>query len=294
MEWVATPPGGARPRRKPRPRRPYAGPPSYPVIPRWGLPPVVWRWPLALPTRTPVDPVERTAALARTATLVLWCTAVLAGAAALAEGWRYVLLVRSLSTALSKPVLMVSDALVTTTGVLTWLLGLAAGVVVVLWALRARGAAADCANARNARPDWQFVAGVLVPGWNLFVPGSVLAEIEHTVLAAEGTRELGARPRPSGLVRAWWAAWVVNLLLGWTTLLWSMRSGVQALADGVLLHVWTDLAIVVLAVLTLRVVRTLTRLLTPVDPTGIPRRRVRAVRGAPALQRAERDEHSPR
>lgn len=294
MEWVATPPGGLRPRRRPRQRRPYSGPPAYPAIPRWGLPPVSWRWPLALPTRTPVDPVERSAALARTATAVLWLTVVVAGAAALAEGWRYALLVRSLSTALSKPMLVVSDALVTTTGLLTWLLGLLAGLVVVLWGLRAREAAAARADVRHARPDWQFVAGVLVPGWNLFVPGSVLAEIEHTVLVAEGTRELGARPRPSGLVRAWWAAWVVSLLLGWTTLLWSFRDGVQALADGVLLHVWTNLAIVVLAVLTLRVVGDLTRLLVPVDPTDVRRLRVRAVRGAPAPDRAERDANSPR
>lgn len=294
MVWVATPPGGARP---PRPRaapRPYTGPPSYPAIPHWGFPLVSWRWPLAVSTRPQADPVERVAALGATASPALWVTAISAGVAAIAECLRYVLLLLSINTALPTTMLVISDALVITAGFMTLLVGALSGVVVVLWGLRARNAADARVGVRSARPDWQFIAGVLVPGWNLFVPGSVLAEVEHTVLVGENARQLGSRPNPSRLVRLWWACWVLSLLLGWTTFLWSFLGGVQAQANGVVLHIWTNLAVVALAVLTVRVVNYLTRLLRPVDPTEVRRWRVLDVRDAPPPRRAERPSASPR
>lgn len=287
-EWVATPPGPARPRRRARRSRPYTGPPSYPAVPRWGFPQLAWRWPLALPNAQRVDPVERLHARCATAVATLWLTAGLAVVASLAEVWRYVLLLRSRSEALPRTSLAVSDALVATTGVMTWLFGLLSGVVVVLWALRARAFAHERAGVRPARPDWQFLTGVLVPGLNLFVPGSVLAELEHTALLAEGARDVGTRPSPSRMVRFWWAAWVAGLLFGWGTFLWGFRGGVQAMADGVVLHAITDAVVVALAVVTVVVVRRLTRLLTPVDTASIQRERVVAVRGAPKLSRAPR------
>ncbi|CAL99477.1 uncharacterized protein DUF4328 [Saccharopolyspora erythraea NRRL 2338] len=285
---MATPPGGARPRAVRRQARPYAGPPAYPAVPRWGFPALAWRWPLALPTGPAVDPVRRVAALYATATSTLWIIAGMGGLTAVAELWRYVLLLRSRGEALPATTLAVSDALVVTTGVLTLVLGALAGVVVVLWALRAREAATERIGVRSARSDAQFVLGVLVPGLNLVVAGSSLSELEHAVLVGEGARERGARPRPSRLVLVWWAAWVASLLLGWTAFLWGFRSGTQALADGVVLHVWTNIAVVVLAVVTIRVVRYLTTLLVPADPTELPHLRVLGLRDAPAPPRPPR------
>ena len=294
VEWVATPPGGGRPARREAPPRPYTGPPSYPVPPRWGFPPLGWRWPLALPTRYRADPVERVLSLSSTAITALWGLAGVAALACGAETWRYVLLLRSREEALPALTLAISDALVATAGVLTWLVGALAGVGAVLWALRARDYAGERAGVRPARPDWRFVVGVLVPGANLVVPGCVLAELEHTVLADEGARDLDARPSPSRLVRAWWATWVVSLLLSWVTFCWRFRGGVQAMADGVVLHAWTDAVAAVLAVLTLHVIKQLTRLLTPVDTTEVPHPRVLTVRGAPEPRRPERPDTVPR
>lgn len=266
---MATPPAGARPERSTRRPRRYTGPPSYSFPPRWGFPPVVWRRPLAFARRPGPDPAERMSVLAGTAVPLLWATAAVAGVAALAEVWRYVLLLLSRDEALSRGVVIASDALVGAAGGLSVPLGLASGVVVVLWALRARAAAADRTGAASARPDLQFLLGIVVPGMNLLVPGSVLAELEHAALSAEGAAD--ERPRPSRLVRAWWIAWAVALVLALITFLWGFRTGVQATADGVVLHAWNDLAVCVLAVLTVFVVRYLVRLLAPPDPSELPR-----------------------
>lgn len=288
VEWVATPPGGPRTRRRASRPEPYTGPPVYPAVPRWGFPPLGWRWPLALPAHPQADPVQRVAAWAGTAASTLWLTAGMSAVAAGAEVWRYVLLLLSRDRALSKFALDVSDALVITAGTLSWLLGAASLVFSVLWLLWARTASAEQIGVRQRRPDWQVVAGVLVPGANLAIPGSALAEVEHAVLVAGGDQELAGRPRPSRLVLAWWAAWAVSVVLGWTTLLWSFRDGVQALADGVVLHFWTDVAAVVAAVLTMRVINYLSTLIVPADPTELAHLQVVDVRGAPAPQRAER------
>ncbi|MDR7301920.1 DUF4328 domain-containing protein [Haloactinomyces albus] len=294
VEWVATPPGGVRPPRvRSAPRR-YTGPPSYSVVPRWGFPQLTWRWPLALPSRTRVDPAERVLSLSATAVSTLWVTAGLACVATIAEIWRYVLLLRSRNGALARTPLAFSDALVITAGVMTWVIGVLCGVVVVLWALRARAYAATQAGVRPARSDWQFVTGVLVPGPNLFVPGSALAELEHTVLMRDRARDPHARPRPTWLVQLWWCAWSASLLLGWITFLWGFTDGVQALANGVVLHAWTNAVMAALAIVTVYVVKYLTRLLVPVDTTEVPRLRVLGVRGAPAPPRQERPTGAPR
>lgn len=293
-EWVATPPGGARPVR-PRPRRrPYSGPPKYPAGPRWGFPLVGWRWPLAVPLRPPENSQERVRSSARNAVIALRCTAAVAGLAAGAELLRYGLLLISRTQALSRPVLVLSDLLVNLSGLGTWLLGALSGVLTVLWALRARELAARWIGVRNARSDAQVVAGVLVPGLNLVVPGSALAELEHTVLIGRGDRDRGTRPFPSVLVRVWWACWVVTVLLSWIAIAWGFRGGVQAMADGVVLHAWNDGSAAVLAVLTARVVDHLTRLLLPADPAGLRRYRVLAVRGAPPVRRRARPQDAAR
>lgn len=234
------------------------------------------------------------AALSGTAVSTLWITAVLGVLAAGVESWRYVLLLSSRSGALGRTTLAVSDALVATVGIMTWLFGLLSAVVGVLWALRARSYAHERAGLRPARPDWQVVLGTLVPGVNLFVPGSVLAELEDAALRGSGESVAGSRPVPSRLVRLWWLCWAACLLVGWSTMLWGLRDGVQALADGVLLHAFSDVLLVVLAVVSVRVVRRCTRVLVPPDPTTLRSRQVLRVRGAPVPPRAARPPHAVR
>lgn len=255
---------------------------------------MTWRWPLAVPTKPRADPAERIAALAVTAVSTLWIAAGLAATAGASEVWRYVLLLRSRDGALSRTSLSISDALVATAGIMTWLFGLLSAVVVVLWALRARIHAHERANLVPSRPDWQILAGILVPGPNLFIPGSTLAELEHSALAGAGEQVPESRPRPSRLVRLWWLTWCTSLVLGWLAILWGLRDSVQALANGVLLHLYADLAACALALLTIVVVRRFTRLLVPPDPTLLPRRHVLRVRGAPDPQRPPRPSGAPR
>ena len=125
--------------------------------------------------------------------------------------------------------------------------------------LASRAAGAH-ANIRPARPGRWIVLGWIVPVINLAVPGSTLAEIEHSALG----RPPDERPRPSRLLLAWWGQWAAGVVLGAAVLLWSLRTGVQARADGVLLHALADLLAVTTAVTTARVVTYLTRLLAPV------------------------------
>jgi hypothetical protein len=99
-----------------------------------------------------------------------------------------------------------------------------------------------------------------VPGVNLAVPGAVLAEIEHTALGLPAA----TRPRPSRLLRLWWGLWAACVVLAVAVALWSLRSGVQALADGVALHAVLDLLAAVTAGVTAQVITRLTALLAPV------------------------------
>lgn len=269
LRWVAELPPSARPT-PPAPRRgPYFGPPRYTVPPRWGFP--------ALPWPTANEPRRTTPAVAvRTLGSVLiptlWATAAVAVVAAGAEGWRYTLLLASRTEALPAGVVAASDALVSSAGLIAPVLTVLAGLLVVAWTARAMQAAADGAGVRPARSTRAVVLGWLVPGLNLTVPGSVLAEIEHAALG----RPPGTRPCPSRLLLTWWVLWVGGVLLATLVALWSLRDGVQALADGVVLHALLDLLAATTAAVTAVVVARLTRLLAPVRPA--PREVLMAVR----------------
>jgi len=89
------------------------------------------------------------------------------------------------------------------------------------------------------------------------VPGSLLAEIEHGLVE----RPAGMRPTPSRLVVRWWLLWDAGVVLWVVTLLWALRDGVQAQADGVLLHALLDLVAAGTAVVTAVLVRQFTLLL---------------------------------
>src|SRR5256714_1417253 len=192
--WVATTPPGFLPFARPRRLR-YLGPPSYASPPRWGFPPLAWRWPTSVPgtpTRAPVTQ-ERVRVASRYARSVLWVLAVLTVFAAGAEVWRYVLLVRSKTGALPRSTVNTSDALVVAGAIFSITVALFAAVLSLVWLSLARSVSAELAGHEPARPDWQVLLGLLIPGLNLVVPGAVLAELEHAVLR----RPLSKRPRPS-------------------------------------------------------------------------------------------------
>ncbi|MGD9529029.1 DUF4328 domain-containing protein [Pseudonocardia sp.] len=258
LRWVAEPPPSTqRPPEPPRPR--YTGPPRYPVPQRWGFPPLPWRPPGAGGPPRP-DPEHGVAALAVVLVPMLWATAAVAVTAAFAEAWRYGLLLASREGALSAEVVTASDALVAAAGALAPTLGALAGLLLVLWTVRAAPAAAAIAGVRPARTTRMIVAGWLVPGLNLAVPGSVLAETEHAALR----RPVGERPRPSRLVLLWWLLWAGGVVFATVVLLWSLREGVQAQADGVVLHALLDLLAAATAAVTAVLVTRFTRLVGPV------------------------------
>ncbi len=262
LRWVAEPPPGLRhslPAPSPATAA-YTGPPCYPAPPSWGFPALPWA---PGKVRTPPGgpaPAVAVQTLAGTLVPMLWVTVVVALAAACAEGWRYALLLDSREGALSAGVVAASDAFVGSAGLVAPTLAALSGVLLVTWTLRAAQAAGDATGARPSRSPLQVALGWVVPGLNLTMPGSVLAEIEHTALR----RPAQVRPRPSPLLLGWWALWSGGVLLGAVVLLWSLRQGVQARADGVVLHALLDLLAAATAAVTAVLVRRLTRLLGPV------------------------------
>lgn len=280
IRWVASPPP-----RTERPRRAvafeeYTGPPFYPVPPRWGFPNLTWRWPTAVPGTPSAapHPMQRLRLLARNALPVLWVIVVLAAIAALAEAWRYTLLVQSRDSALSTVVVTTSDALVLTAAPLTFLFALIAVPTTVWWLFVARIVAAKESGQDLPRPTWQVAVGVLVPVVNLVLAGSVVAELEHAVLRRPADR----RPQPSRLVLGWWGAWIANAVLVLLVIVWRLREGVQAEADSVLLAALSDASAAALAAVTAVLLHRLTGLLAPISHVRPRPLRVLKVTGAPA------------
>lgn len=276
VEWVAWPPNGYQVSNRLGQRR-YPGPPSYPIPPRWGFPPVTWRRPASFEAK-PVSDRQRAVSLAGTAQPVLWLAAAVLLLTACAEVWRYVLLLDSRTDALPAGQMRTSDALVVTGGVVSVVVSALAGLVTLGWVLRAYPAAAELAEVAPPRSIRSLLAGWLVPGLNLFTPGSTLAEIEHAVLG----RPPRQRPSPSPLIRVWWVVWAAGVVLACVTLLWSLRDSTQALADGVVLHAAADVLAAVTAVLTAMVVRVLTKLLRDGAQAGRARRMIVVRVGGPA------------
>jgi Domain of unknown function (DUF4328) len=291
--WVASSPHRAA--RRPRRRLPYLGPPAYRDTPRWGFPPLAWRWPTTVPGTHPGEgepvTVERVRSVGGHAASMMWALATLALMAAGGEIWRYVLLLASREGALSDRTVATSDAVVTIGAVLALAFGVLAGAVTIWWLLLARHVAAESAEQTTPRRDWQVLVYVLVPVLNLAMAGVLLAELEHHVLR----RPADERPRPTRATKIWWATWVVSGLVFAVTVIWRFRAGVQAQADGVILSALTDLAAATLAVLTALTVRRLSTLLAPLDPKKLRQLRVLRVTGAPEPElRTTRLAHSKR
>ncbi|MBB3662564.1 hypothetical protein FB384_001468 [Prauserella sediminis] len=292
VRWVATvPPGEARPRPRGR-RRPYTGPPRYPSPPRWGFPNLVWRPSTAVPGTASggMQPRQRLRSTSRNAVTLLIALAALAGLAAIAEVWRYVLLLQSRTSALSPAVVGTSDAFVLAFALMTPIMALLAVGAALWWLFVARSVAAADAGQDVPRPAWQVLVGTLVPGMNVLLAGPIIAELEHAALR----RPAHERPRPSRLVLAWWATWCANFVLAVVTVVWRLRDGVQADADGVVLSALTDACAAGLAIVTVVLVNRITRLLSPVDADVLALRQVVKVAGAPEPDRRPRPETSTR
>jgi hypothetical protein len=270
VRWVASTPDALRPREPAPVRLPYGGPPRYRQIPRWSL----WPWatrpepgspdgPMA--PRSAPDPQEALRAHAELLRRLALTTALLTGVAAAGEVFRYVLLLLSRDRALSGVALGWSDVIVTLFGLLAPVAAIATGAVFLRWLVTARTVAAEISGTRPWRSTRMLLLGCVLPPFTLTVPGATLTEIEH---AAAG-RDPATRPVPSRPVLVWWAAWAVGVVLGVITVVHGFWTSTQALADGVVLHALVDVAAVVTAWATIRVVAHLTELLAPVlRPAG--------------------------
>ncbi len=212
---------------------------------------MVWR------TATVSDAEVETAAPPR----ALRGNALLAGVTALAclvaagaEIWRYALMLRGRTWVLSGAQVRASDAVLAWSAGVALLLGIATAVWAVpnLIALH-RGSAVRNGSAPS-RSGAAVVSRLVIPGWNVYGAGQVLAEIdgELAIAAAAGSVPRGrhssgpgvptsATPRPSALVLAWWVCWALNAVLVVITLISAFWRSTQALANTVEWHIAVDL-----------------------------------------------------
>ena len=263
--WVAKPPPRAASRS--RGRRELGPTPRYFSTPRWGLPLVPWAPAMTL---KPPTARERMVAHANTARPLLIGAAAILVLAALAELWRYALLLRSRTELLPARTVAISDSAVITAGVLAPLVVAVALVTCTLWLIRARQAAAERIGRREPRSTRSIALAVVVPVWNLVMPGVLLTELERDVSRDVHTEETNG---PSRLLRTWWVSWVVSATLDAGVWLWRLRGTVQAKADGVLLAALSDLVAAGTVVLTLVLVQRWTEAVAGVRMSRRSRRR---------------------
>jgi len=246
--WVAKPPPRAASRS--RGRRELGPTPRYFSTPRWGLPLVSWAPAMTL---KPPTARERMVAHANTARPLLIGAAAILVLAALAELWRYALLLRSRTELLPARTVAISDSAVITAGVLAPLAVAVALVTCTLWLIRARQAAAERIGRREPRSTRSIALAVVVPVWNLVMPGVLLTELE---------RDLNTEPERD-----------VSTELERDVRLWRLRGTVQAQADGVLLAALSDLVAAGTVVLTLVLVQRWTEAVAGVRMSRRSRRR---------------------
>ncbi|MFC7450018.1 DUF4328 domain-containing protein [Rhodococcus daqingensis] len=248
FRWVARRPGAVSSRNRPARPPVEPGPPSYREIPRWGLRDVP-------PTPDPEPGPGRGEQLAELAPALLSGAAVLFGVGALAELFRYGLLLRNRTTLIGPGLLAVSDGLVAAAGLLAPVVAVCAAVAAVAWLVGARRRAFAGRGQLDPRTPSVLAVGCLVPVVNLAMPGVFLTELDER------------DPQTRKLIQVWWCAWVAGGALFAVNLLWRTRDSLQAQADGVLLAAVSDLVAVAVAVLTLLVIRRVDGL----GPTGRPR-----------------------
>ncbi|WP_305093373.1 DUF4328 domain-containing protein [Prescottella sp. R16] len=233
FRWVARSPYPPIAQARPAARR--LGPtPRYTQTPRWGL--------LDPPPAEPDDRLTRTEVAADLAPTLLACTAIVFALAAVAETFRYGLLLVNRVRLVDPLTLAVSDALVWATQLSAPLVAIAAAVASVCRLVVVRRDALAARGLADPRTPRSLAIGSLVPIVNLVMPGVYLTEI------ADDRRTVVA-------VRIWWATWAVNGVLVAAGLLWRGRDTLQAQADGVLLAAVTAAVAAATALLTLHVIR---------------------------------------
>ncbi len=257
LRWRADPPliGRPKPAARPAAQHAYLGPPSYRAgHPAWGFPPVVWRGANVgepeHPSTPPLGPL-------RLAGHLLLLTGLAALAAAGGEVWRYVLLLRGRTEVLPGPAVAGSDRLVGLGSLSAILLGAVSAIVAVPLLVRLHGFAALRAGLEPGRPPASVLARLVVPGWNVYGLGVIAGEIDGLLTAPHS----GRRPRLSGPIIAWWAAWICNAALVLVTLVKAFGRGEQSMADTVELHIFVDLAAAAVALLGALAFRRFRRLL---------------------------------
>lgn len=234
FRWVARPPGGATTGDR-RPRRPArTATPRYDEIPRWGLTDVV------IPDD---DEPRRTETMADLAPTLLVGTAVVFGLAAIAEAVRYGLLLYNRARLVDPLVLAVSDAAVWATQVCAPFVALATAIASALRLIEVRRRVYADRGETDPRSPRSLLAGFVVPGLNLAMPGVYLTEIA------------GDHPRLPKAIRTWWVLWVLDAILVVTLALWRQRDTLQARADGVVLAAIVAATAAAVALAALRVVR---------------------------------------
>jgi len=239
QRWQAHPPPGVpRPPAPTRPR-PYQGPPTYGTHhPSWGFPPVIWR------RAGSTTGFDETAVPRRGLQVAAWAaliTSVLCVAAAGAELWRWVLLLRGRTEVLPAGVVHTSDVAVGVAGVAAAVVGAVALVLALPAVVRTHGAADRLAGLAPSRRPAEVLARLVVPVWNFYGAGQVFAEIDGRLGSLDDDPDRPARPRASRLVLAWWIAWIANGFFVLVALGRAFGGSLQAIADTVEMHIVVDL-----------------------------------------------------
>ncbi|TQF74763.1 DUF4328 domain-containing protein [Rhodococcus spelaei] len=253
FRWVARRPG-ARIAPSPRGASGSSPTPSYREMPRWGL----LDPPPAAPEESPGTRTERLGELAPT---LLVATALLFAVGALAELFRYALLLRNRTSLISPTVLAVSDGLVSAAGVMAPVVAVCAAAASASWLVGARAAAFGRSGRTDPRRPAEVILGCLTPVLNLVLPGVYLNELAES------------NTKTRNLIRLWWVTWAVGAAMLVLNLAWRSHDSLQARANGVLVAALTDLVAVAVAVLTLAVMRRVDGL----GVTGRPRELTRWV-----------------
>lgn len=245
FRWVARPAtSSSRAERRGRSTSPTPTP-HYTSTPTWGLRDI----PRDPEADRRVGRVERYAAHAQNLVLV---TAMLLGLAAVAEVFRYGILLHNRVRLISPITLAVSDALVYFAQVGALVIGLAALITSSCWLIDQRRRTFAAAGSTDPRSVRTMLLLSMLPLVRIVMPGVYLTE----VIRLRGGADADVH-RELTLVRIWWALWAASNALVIVQLLWNLRDSLQARADGVLLSAFVALVAAVSAVLTLAVMRRL-------------------------------------
>ncbi|WP_206491233.1 DUF4328 domain-containing protein [Rhodococcus sp. KRD162] len=245
FRWVARPAeGNPRAARAPRTASPTPTPtPHYDTMPTWGL--------RDTPRDTMADRrvgrIERYGASAQSLVLV---TALLLGLAAIAEVFRYAILLYNRTRLVSPITLAASDALVYFAQVGALVVGLFALISSSCWLIEQRRHAFAAVGSSDPRSVRRMLLLSMLPVVRIVMPGVYLTEVVRLrgECEADVDRELA-------LVRLWWGVWATSNVLVIVQLLWNLQGTLQARADGVLLSAFVAAVAAASAVLTLAVMR---------------------------------------